>query len=238
MGKSSKRIFGVSPKSLGTTKEVAKIHCECAEELGAEILSVAQIRDLFPLICDPEYRIDVIGIDLDSLANIVEYDLFSEMAALATMLNTMPGPRRDGSFGTRETVIVGAVSTNTDPATIREFLSSAERVCGIFPRGPEFSKDEKFQAMESFLDGQHHIPERVQQMLKRRRTESDTKSDLTPRQRQILALISKRGSSNKVIAKTLNISESTVKLHLGNIFKKYGVRNRTQLALFSQTDQK
>lgn len=77
-------------------------------------------------------------------------------------------------------------------------------------------------------------------MLRRRRAsaESETKASLTPRQRQILALISKRGSSNKVIAKTLNISESTVKLHLGNIFKKYGVRNRTQLALFSQTDQK
>lgn len=240
MGKSSKKIFAVSPKLLGATEEVVELHCKCAEELGSDILAVSQIRDLFTLICDPDYRIDVIGIDLDSLGNIIEHDLFDEMTALVTMLNTMPGPRRDGTLGVRETVIVGSVSLDTDPAVVKEFLSTGDRICGIFPRGPEFSKDEKFQAMSSFLSGQHHVPERVQQMLRRRRasTESETKASLTPRQRQILALISKRGSSNKVIAKTLNISESTVKLHLGNIFKKYGVRNRTQLALFSQSDQK
>ena len=56
---------------------------------------------------------------------------------------------------------------------------------------------------------------------------------LTHRQRQVLTLIKERGASNKAIAKTLGISESTVKLHVTEIFKKYGVRNRTQLAVFS-----
>jgi DNA-binding CsgD family transcriptional regulator len=56
---------------------------------------------------------------------------------------------------------------------------------------------------------------------------------LTPRQAEVLELIQKRGASNKVIARSLGIAESTVKLHVSEIFKKYGVRNRTQLALFS-----
>jgi DNA-binding NarL/FixJ family response regulator len=59
------------------------------------------------------------------------------------------------------------------------------------------------------------------------------KVTLTPRQEQVFRLIVERGSSNKAIAKSIGISESTVKLHLTEIFKKYGVRNRTQLVVFS-----
>jgi two-component system nitrate/nitrite response regulator NarL len=47
-------------------------------------------------------------------------------------------------------------------------------------------------------------------------------------------MVTNRGASNKMIAKTLNISESTVKLHIGTILKKFGVRNRTQLAIFGK----
>jgi DNA-binding NarL/FixJ family response regulator len=57
---------------------------------------------------------------------------------------------------------------------------------------------------------------------------------LTPRQQQIFNIVTERGCSNKHVAKIMGISESTVKLHLGHIFKKYGVKNRTQLAVFSK----
>lgn len=57
---------------------------------------------------------------------------------------------------------------------------------------------------------------------------------LTPRQRQILDIVVTRGVSNKNIARMLHISESTVKLHMSSILKKYGVRNRTQLVLFAR----
>lgn len=240
MGNSNKKILVVSPVLIGIDERISEINCACAAELGCEISRVHQIRDLFPLICDPEQQIDMIGIDLDYLSRVVEIDLFDEMRALITMLNTMPSRDPDGSLAPRKVVIVGGVSLSTDPAAIKEFLALGPCVHGLSPRGPEFTKEEKILALSEFLEGKCHIPERVQQMMKRRRaaTITDSKDELTPRQRQILALISKRGSSNKVIAKTLNISESTVKLHLGNIFKKYGVRNRTQLALFSQSDQK
>lgn len=63
---------------------------------------------------------------------------------------------------------------------------------------------------------------------------SSVEVKLTARQHQIFDIITTRGASNKHIAKMLNISESTVKLHVGSIFKKYGVRNRTQLAVFAK----
>ena len=53
---------------------------------------------------------------------------------------------------------------------------------------------------------------------------------LTPRQQQIAHLIVNRGYSNKEIARSLNLSESSIKLHVGGLLKKYGLKNRTQLS--------
>lgn len=53
--------------------------------------------------------------------------------------------------------------------------------------------------------------------------------NLTFRQEQILQLIKTRGSSNQQIANMLKISESTVKMHVGLILKKYGFKTRMQL---------
>jgi DNA-binding CsgD family transcriptional regulator len=55
---------------------------------------------------------------------------------------------------------------------------------------------------------------------------------LTRRQSAVLDLVQK-GASNKAIAKRLGISESTVKIHIGALFKKYCVKNRSQLAIYS-----
>jgi DNA-binding NarL/FixJ family response regulator len=52
---------------------------------------------------------------------------------------------------------------------------------------------------------------------------------LTFRQEQILKMVCEKGMTNYQIAKRLDISESTVKMHLGIVFKKYAVRDRSQL---------
>ncbi len=57
-------------------------------------------------------------------------------------------------------------------------------------------------------------------------------SNLTNRQEQVLALIRRRGYSNKSIAQALNISESGVKAHVKEILKKYNVKTRGQLIAF------
>jgi len=53
---------------------------------------------------------------------------------------------------------------------------------------------------------------------------------LSPRESEVHDLIS-QGLSNREIAQTLFISESTVKVHVRRIFEKLGVRTRTQAAL-------
>lgn len=55
---------------------------------------------------------------------------------------------------------------------------------------------------------------------------------LSPREREILALIAK-GQSNKVIARELAIAETTVKIHVQHIFKKLGLSSRVQAAVYA-----
>ena len=55
---------------------------------------------------------------------------------------------------------------------------------------------------------------------------------LTPREREVLALIG-RGLSNKRIARELGLSEKTVKTHVANVLHKLGAADRTQAAVYA-----
>lgn len=60
-------------------------------------------------------------------------------------------------------------------------------------------------------------------------------SRLSPRERDILREIA-RGASNKAIARTLNIAETTVKIHVQHIFRKLNLTSRVQAAVYAVTD--
>lgn len=62
-------------------------------------------------------------------------------------------------------------------------------------------------------------------------------ASLTERERQIVAAIA-GGASNRDVARTLSVSEQTVKNHLSRIFEKCGVSNRTELAVLASADAK
>ncbi|WP_323053842.1 helix-turn-helix transcriptional regulator [Thermomicrobium sp. 4228-Ro] len=52
---------------------------------------------------------------------------------------------------------------------------------------------------------------------------------LSPRERRVLELVA-RGASNKEIAQELGVSEATVRTHLERLYRKLGVRSRTEAA--------
>jgi DNA-binding NarL/FixJ family response regulator len=56
---------------------------------------------------------------------------------------------------------------------------------------------------------------------------------LTPQQLRVLLLLAE-GSSNKVVANDLGVSEATVKAHVTVILRKLGLERRTQAALAAQ----
>lgn len=55
---------------------------------------------------------------------------------------------------------------------------------------------------------------------------------LTPREKDILSCLA-RGESNKTIARSLDLAESTVKIHVQNILKKLNLSSRVQAAVFA-----
>lgn len=55
---------------------------------------------------------------------------------------------------------------------------------------------------------------------------------LSPREREILQFIA-RGQSNKEIARALDLSESTVKIHVQNMLRKLNLSSRVQAAVFA-----
>ncbi|MEE9153190.1 MAG: response regulator transcription factor [candidate division NC10 bacterium] len=66
----------------------------------------------------------------------------------------------------------------------------------------------------------------------KRGREEDKGEKLSPREREVLELLTK-GSTNKEIAAALGISDNTVKNHLRNILDKLHLQNRVQAAAFA-----
>jgi DNA-binding NarL/FixJ family response regulator len=65
--------------------------------------------------------------------------------------------------------------------------------------------------------------------LMERRQHEEIGSELTHREREVLALLAS-GLSNKEIARELTLSVGTVRLHVSNILAKLGAPNRTTAA--------
>ena len=59
-------------------------------------------------------------------------------------------------------------------------------------------------------------------------------SKLSRRQKQLIVMLD-RGLSNREIAEELGISEHTVKVHLWRLFRRLGVKSRTQTIHFART---
>lgn len=95
--------------------------------------------------------------------------------------------------------------------------------------------NELLHTIKRVMEGEVVIHPRVANYLVRELTRSDKKRNdlkLTRREKDILEMLVK-GNSNKDMADAMFISEKTVKNHLTSIFRKLGVKDRTQAAVFA-----
>ncbi|BCN37209.1 DNA-binding response regulator [Alicycliphilus denitrificans] len=67
--------------------------------------------------------------------------------------------------------------------------------------------------------------------------QEDPAPQLSPREQEVLREIA-RGASNKEIARTLDIAETTVKIHVQHILRKLGLTSRVQAAVYASDRQR
>lgn len=200
------------------------------KDLPVDFFRVNSFATLFKLLSDPQYHTDFISVDLDDAYNISETSVFELINSLATMLK----------ITNRHVRILLIVGHDTPSSLIKEMISFPAIVGFTLRTGGDIGYEDHKIVLQNILNENFEIPKKVQDIIhpKRKSISDDKEILLTPRQQQIFRMVTDRGASNKVIAKMLNISESTVKLHMSCILKKYKVKNRTQLAVFSrQQDQ-
>jgi DNA-binding NarL/FixJ family response regulator len=92
------------------------------------------------------------------------------------------------------------------------------------------------RGLQAAARGESPLDPKAAQALVAARADQQAAPELTPREREVLALLAD-GLPNKLIARRLDISEKTVKAHLTNIFHRIGVSDRTQAALWAQRDR-
>lgn len=131
------------------------------------------------------------------------------------------------------------LSASENPVHIRKCLDFG--VSGFVTKSAP--KASLLEAITKVLAGERYIPDSLRESVPDMAQvfdELDIGADLetisgliTQRQMQILELIA-QGRSNKQIARELDLSENTVKVHVSAILRALGLRNRTQVGILGQ----
>jgi DNA-binding NarL/FixJ family response regulator len=85
---------------------------------------------------------------------------------------------------------------------------------------------------EQWID-RETVTRALSSVLEREAAETEASHTLTPREIEIVRMVA-QGLRNRAIAERLSISEGTVKVHLHNIYEKFGVDGRLELLLAAQ----
>jgi DNA-binding CsgD family transcriptional regulator len=206
---------------------------ELSSRTGINFTKFTTIGELFTSLSNPRFSTDLIIVNLEGITKVEGADLFDIISTISTLIKCTVQRTKPGKPVKRHIPIAVAADLTTDLNLFKQIAGTD--VIGVYPCGNKFTVEDKITALTALIAGQHYMPGLLAEKIKPSKKKPATKSTitLTARQAQILQLICDRGASNKVIAHTLKISESTVKLHITAVLKKYGVRNRTQLALFA-----
>ncbi len=96
----------------------------------------------------------------------------------------------------------------------------------------DMEPEDMLARLHQVVNGQIILSDKVSELVVRGlHRESRETVSLTRREQEILALIAK-GMSNKLIARELDIVESTVKVHVKHLLRKLKLRNRLEAAIW------
>ncbi|CAM3522698.1 response regulator [Stackebrandtia soli] len=155
---------------------------------------------------------------------------FVEAGADVVLLD-LKMPKQDGVEVLRalraasDTVKVIVLTSVSDPARVRSAMAAG--AAGFLYK--DIDPDGLAQAVRSVHDGQIlFAPEAAAAMV----APAAPRALLTARERQVLDLLA-TGLTNRQIAARLSVTEKTVKTHVSAVFRKLGVADRTQAALYA-----
>jgi DNA-binding NarL/FixJ family response regulator len=167
---------------------------------------------------------DCIGNDMNSIDLIVYYPHAEDASESAATRNVSTICQ---AFPDIPLVLLSDAEEAGQPGTLRSALKSGAhgfiptRTTGIAVTAAAFrfvKAGGTFAPVDLLITAQRDTPGL---------SEAARQSLLTPRQTEVLSLL-QQGKANKIMAHELNMSESTVKVHVRNIMRKVGATNRTQ----------
>ena len=136
-----------------------------------------------------------------------------------------------GEIGRRRPELpVLVLSSSEDPEDVRQALERG--ALGYVPKSA--SPEVLISAVRMVMAGEIYVPSQMLQgEAPARKADRGPLLELTPRQGEVLEALAS-GLSNKQIGRKFNLSEKTVKAHVGAIFRTLAVTNRTQAANAAQ----
>jgi len=158
----------------------------------------------------------------------------AERCAADVVLMDLSMPVMDGVAATRAVLArrpearVVVLSSYSDQARVRDAVAAGATGYVLKDSSPE----QVLSAVRSAAAGHAPLDPRVAAALLPS-TAQQPGAGLSDRELQVLRLASK-GLANKQIARSLGIAERTVKVHLGNVFRRIGVNDRTSAALWAR----
>ncbi|WP_426416385.1 response regulator [Aestuariirhabdus sp. LZHN29] len=171
---------------------------------------------------------------IESLQQVLEANADTDLVLLDLH---MPGAHGYSGLiylrGQYPQIPVVMVSATEDGYVINQAIEYG--ASGFIPKSS--SQQSIGEAIQTVLEGDVWQPEgSIGSTAARRETKQDLAeriASLTPQQFKVLGMLTE-GMLNKQIAYDLNVSEATIKAHATAIFKKLGVRNRTQAVIAVQ----
>lgn len=175
---------------------------------GAEIVEVSSVDELLRLDTGPSAAVDFILLDLN-MPGMTGADAVGRVVA---------------AFPRTAVVLMSGVASAAD---VTAAIRAGAR--GFLPK--TMAPDHFASALSMIVDGGSYIPADILQLpLAAAREQATPALDrLTPREQQVLVRLA-TGAPNKEIGRDLGLAEVTIKLHVRQILKKIGARNRSEAA--------